>query len=50
MLRNKFNNVLDDIMSLKQISNNSINTTRDKFNLQNISNQENEDYKFLKKL
>ena len=35
---------------LKQISNNAINTTREKFNIQKISNLENEDYKFLKKL
>ena len=47
MLRNKFNNVFDDIDSLKKISENAINSSDDKFNLQIISYQENEDYKFL---
>ena len=49
-LRNKIKTVLDNNYDLKQISNNAINTTREKFNLQKISNLENEDYKFLKKL
>ena len=35
------------ILIVLKISENAINSSDDKFNLQNISYQENEDYKFL---